>query len=120
MKKYYTYKCETYADSNGEVKEVYITVKAEDEKSAWNRLSDYKVSRGNLHYAVLKSVSDTGIEKYYRDEESEKGTALFIGLVGAALGMSQVAQYGQYKPYTNCLKDAQTLYLINTVNKTID
>ena len=29
MEKYYTYKCETHADSNGEVKEVYITVKAE-------------------------------------------------------------------------------------------
>ena len=78
------------------------------------------MSRGQLHYAVLKSVSDTGSEKYYRDEEAEKGTALFIGLMGAALGMSQVAQYGQYKPYTNCLKDAQTLYLINTVNKSID
>lgn len=105
--KYFTYGCEDYKGNKSEV-----TVKAHTEAEAWNRLKDYEVSKGELHYAWLKSVSDTGEEKYYQCEIDRRGTALFIALVGAALGCSQINIYGQNKNYLDCLSDEKTMYLI--------
>lgn len=104
--KYYTYGYETYDNKKGE-----ITVKAKTEADAWKRLSDYEVSRGELHYAWLKSVNDAGEEKYYKNDDAEKALALFIAFAGAALGTSQVNQYGMNKDFKKCLND-DTLYLI--------
>ena len=104
--KYFTYGYETHKNKKGE-----ITVKAKTEAEAWNRLSDYEVSRGELHYAWLKSVDDVGQEKYYHNDNAEKALALFIAFAGAALGASQVNQYGMNRDFKKCLDD-DTLYLI--------
>lgn len=105
--KYFTYGCEDYKGNKSEV-----TVKAHTEAEAWNRLKDYEVSKGELHYAWLKSISDTGEEKYYQREIDRRGTALFIALAGAALGCSQINTYGQNKNYLDCLKDDVIIDLI--------
>ena len=48
--KYFTYGYEDYNGNNGE-----ITVKANTKEESWNRIHDYEVSKGELHYAWFKS-----------------------------------------------------------------
>ena len=103
--KYFTYGYEDYSGNEGEV-----IVKANTKEEAWNKIHDYKVSKGELHYAWFKSESDSGIEKYY--SSNNKSLSLAIALAGAALGCSQIKQYGVNKNYTDCLKDNVTMRLI--------
>lgn len=104
--KYYTYGYEDYKGNKGE-----ITVKAQTERDADNRLSDYDVCRGGVHYAWLLFVEEDGIEKYYKKENNAMGLA--IALVGAALGHSQIAKYGIKRNYLDCLEDKEVVELIN-------
>lgn len=54
--KYYTYLMETYSGDK-----VEITVRADSEANAKERISQYKVSKGELKYfCKLLSVSETG------------------------------------------------------------
>ena len=103
--KYYTYGYEDYAGNKGE-----ITVKANSKDEAWNRIKDYDVSKGELHYAWFLRVNETGEERYYKKDDNALG--LFVGLVGAALGCSQIKIYGLNKNYLDSIKDKETAYLI--------
>lgn len=96
--RYYTYKYEDYNGNKGE-----ITVKASDENAAWERISDFDVNRGEIHYAWLLNSSETGEEKYYKTDDC--ATALFVGLMGAALGCAQLGTYGISKDYLSALKN---------------
>lgn len=93
---YYTYKVETHSGEKTE-----ITVKANSESEARNRMSDYDVSRGELHYSRLISVSDNGTEKYYRKKQNGESLGLLIGLMGAALCNQQVSMSGGKNLRTN-------------------
>lgn len=105
--KYYTYLMETYSGDK-----VEITVRADSEANAKERISQYKVSKGELKYfCKLLSVSETGTEKYYNSGKSES-LAFLIGMMGAALGTSHVARYGQRKEYLTAASDNEVLYLI--------
>lgn len=105
--KYYTYGYEDYDGNKG-----VITVKAQTKKDAENMLDDYKVSRGEVHYTWLKSIDKEGVEKYYEDKKGKNAMVLAIALFGAALGGSQIANYGINKNYLDCLKDEETVELI--------
>lgn len=105
--KYYTYLMETYSGDK-----VEITVKADLEASAKEKISQYEVSKGELKYfCKLLSVSETGSERYYSSGKSES-LAFLIGMVGAALGTSHVARYGQQKNYLTAAADSEVLHLI--------
>lgn len=106
--KYYTYLMETYGGDK-----VEITVKADSEANAKERISQYKVSKGELKYfCKLLSVSETGTEKFYSKPESKEALAFLIGMMGAALGTSHVARYGQRKEYLTAASDNEVLHLI--------
>ena len=110
MEKYYTFLCETYSGDK-----VEITVKALSEKAAKNRLSDYKVNKGDLHYICkLINISESGMEKYYKSNNNS--LALAIGILGAALGIAQTTCYfkGDKRKITDCLT-GETIKLIKEV-----
>ena len=107
--KYYTYGYETYDNKKGE-----ITVKAKTEADAWKRLSDYEVSRGELHYAWLKSVNDAGEEKYYKNDDAEKALALFIALAGGAITETQMYDKG-FRGKTTAIFNDDTMWIINNL-----
>lgn len=87
MEKYYTFLCETY---NGDKLEICVLANSEDR--ARERLSDYEVSKGELHYICkLLDVSEKGTEKYYHSNNNS--IALAIALCGAALGIAQTSRY---------------------------
>jgi hypothetical protein len=87
MEKYYTFLCETY---NGDKLEICVLANSEDH--ARERLSDYEVSRGELHYICkLLDVSEKGTEKYYHSNNNS--IALAIAFCGAALGIAQTSRY---------------------------
>ena len=104
--KYFTYGYEDYNGNKGE-----ITVKANTKEESWNRIHDYEVSKGELHYAWFKSENDTGIEKYYFKDNKCLGLA--IALAGAALGCCQIGRYGMNKEYIKCLKNNETIRLVS-------
>ena len=103
--KYYTYGYEDYAGNKGE-----ITVKAKSKNEARDRIKDYDVNKGELHYFWFLRVTETGEERYYKKCGNALG--LFIGLTGAALGCSQIKIYGVNKNYLDSIKDKETMYLI--------
>ena len=103
--KYFKYGYEDYNGNKGE-----IVVKANTKEESWNRIHDYEVSRGELHYAWLKCESEIGTEKYYSNDNKSLGLA--IALAGAALGCCQIGRYGMNKEYTKCLRDNETMRLI--------
>jgi len=107
MMEFYTYGYEDYSGKQGTV-----TVMAENKEKAWEKLHEYRVSKGELHYAWFLSVSDVGEEKYYKKPNESASLALMIGLFGAALGCEQIKQYGINKNYIDALKNNETIKLI--------
>lgn len=111
--KYYTYGYETYKGEKGT-----ITVKANNKDEAWKKLSTYDVSHGELHYAWYLSESEIGEEKFYENKKSEQAMALLIASFGAALGHTQISQYGNYGSLTDAiqtaLSDKEVQYIIKT------
>ena len=103
---YYTFGYEDYNGNKGE-----ICVEAISEEEAKEKLSSYKVNRGELHYFWLKFVSNEGIEKYYNPSTSN-GMVLAVALAGALLGCSQLNIYGIQKDYMNCLNDKDTIQIL--------
>ena len=104
---YYTYLCETYSGER-----VEITVRANSEVHAKERLSEYRVSKGELHYICkLLDVSAKGKEKFYSNPNNS-GLGLFVALMGSAMGADIIRQYGQNKNYLSALHDAETIRLI--------
>lgn len=104
---YYTYLCETYSGEK-----VKITVYANSEAHARERLSEYHVSKGELHYICkLLDVSAKGREKFYSNSNSN-GLGLLIALMGSAMGADIIRQYGQNKNYLSALNDVETIHLI--------
>ena len=88
MNMYYTYGYETYSGKKGK-----IVVMADNEKSAWEKLSSYKASKGELHYAWLISVKEDEKENFFENLKAKQSAAYIIGLFGAALGKTQTAIY---------------------------
>lgn len=103
---YYTFGYENYNGNKGE-----ICVKANSENDAIEKLCSYKVSRGEVHYRWLKSISDHGSEKYYIPQNTNN-IGLAVALFGAALGCAQLDMYGIKKDYKECLKDDIVLQLV--------
>ena len=103
---YYTFGYEDYNGNKGE-----ICVEAISEDEANEKLSSYKVNRGELHYSWLKFVSNEGIEKYYNPKTSNN-MILAVALAGALLGCSQLDMYGIKRDYKECLKGDVVLQLV--------
>lgn len=104
---YYTYLCETYSGEK-----VEITVCANSEAHAKERLSEYRVSKGELHYVCkLLDVSAKGKEKFYSNPNNS-GLGLFVALMGSAMGADIIRQYGQNKNYLSALHDVETIRLL--------
>lgn len=101
---YYTYLCETYSGER-----IKITVCAKSEAHAKERLSEYHVSKGELHYICkLLDVSVKGKEKFYSNPNNS-GLGLFVALMGSAMGADIIRQYGQNKNYLSALHDVETI-----------
>lgn len=103
---YYTFCYEDYNGNKGEV-----CVKADSESGAKEKLSSYNVSRGELHYSWLKSISNYGSEKYYVPQNTNN-IGLAVALFGTAIGCTQLHMYNIKRDYTECLKDDTVLQLI--------
>ena len=98
---YYTYGYEDYKGDIGK-----ITVKAHDRPEADHKLYTYHVTRGQVHQAWLLSISETGKEKYYENEKSKQVMGLLIAAFGAALGHTQISQYGNHGTLREAIKQA--------------
>lgn len=106
---YYTFKCETFKG-----KDVIITVNAKDEQTAIEKLSSYKVSKGELHSYFLVSQSETGTEKFFSNETNKSSLGFMVGMFGAALGVTQTRIYGCNNDswYKRICTDKEIMYLI--------
>lgn len=102
---YYTYGYEDYSGNKGK-----ITVEAKTKDDSWEKIHDYSVSKGELHYAWFLYASSNETEKFYQKENNVLG--LLIGLAGSALGCTQMKAYGIEKSFSDVLKDNETIAMI--------
>ena len=111
QQRYYTF---GYADQKGNIGKV--TVKSVSKEAAEEKIYAYHVSHGEFHDAWLLSISETGEEKFYENKKSEQAMALLIAAFGAALGHTQISNYGNHGSLRNGIKqaltDKETQYMI--------